>query len=526
MDNQLGKKGRVVFKEYNQHQMMLLPPSLEELIPKQHLVRLVNHIIDNVDIRILLKGFKGGGSSSYHPRMMLKVLIYGYCTQINSSRRIAKALMQDIHFMWLSGMQKPDFRTLNNFRSKYLKPVIEGVFIEVLGFLAEQGYVKLDNYFVDGTKIIADANKFSYIWAKNTHKYKELVKKKIKNLLDQIEEENNREQEKYGDKNLEEFGEDSQLTSEQINKKAEQINERLKELENSKELPGKQLRSMKAKKKRLENLGTKLKKYEDQEERLAGRNSCSKTDKDATFMQIKDKRVLPAYNIINGTENQFILNYTIEQTAGDASTFVRHMEELKRRIKKLPQRVCADGAFGSEENYHWLEQNKTGNYLKYTGIYYEKKRKYLEDKFHKDHFEYIGETDEYICPNKKRLKFKENKIRQNKNGYQSKLDVYQCEDCSNCPYSNECKKSMGNREFSFSKEYDRYKTQARDNLNSEIGVELKKRRGYDVETPFGDIKHNMGFSRFRLRGLDKVTIEWGLVSMCHNIRKAAILNIA
>lgn len=127
-------KKRAVFKPYIQHQTVLLPPSLEELIPQDHLVRVVNFVIDQLDIDPLLAEYKGGGTSSYHPRMMLKAWVFGYMMKVHSCRTLAKALREHIPFMWLAGMQQPDFRTLNDFRTKRMKGVIGDVFKQVVLF--------------------------------------------------------------------------------------------------------------------------------------------------------------------------------------------------------------------------------------------------------------------------------------------------------------------------------------------------------------------------------------------------------
>jgi len=269
------KSGKVVFKDYPQRQILLLPPSLEELIGPKHLVRVVNEVIERIDLKILEKGYKGGGASNYHPRMMLKVLVYAYSTKLYSCRRIDQALGQDIHFMWLSGMQRPDFRTINNFRGGTIKPIIEKIFGEVLNFLMDQGYVKLENYFVDGTKLQADANRHTAVWAKNTERYKEKLQTKVKELLTHIDEQNRREDEQYGDKQNESEGQDSTLTSEQIDQKANQINEQLT-LPTTREQQKKTLRVQR----KLRQAAQKMQHYEDQEKILAGRNSYSKTDSD------------------------------------------------------------------------------------------------------------------------------------------------------------------------------------------------------------------------------------------------------
>jgi transposase len=164
------RRARPVFKQYSQGQVMLLPPSLDELIPVNHLVRTVNSTVESLDIAPLIDTYIGGGTSSYHPRMLVKVLVYAYLQKIYSSRKIAKALREDINFMWLSAMNQPDFRTINGFRSERLKEVIDKVFGSMLTFLVDNKYVKLEDYFVDGTKMQADSNKHKITWRKNVER--------------------------------------------------------------------------------------------------------------------------------------------------------------------------------------------------------------------------------------------------------------------------------------------------------------------------------------------------------------------
>ena len=166
-----------VFKEYIMHQDYLLPPSYDELIEEEDLVRVVNRAIEEIDLSPLLNQYKGGGTSSYHPKMMLKVMVYAYSQKIYSSRKIAKALRENIHYMWISGGNQPDFHTINDFRGSRMKPVIDEIFGGVLEYLIEAGYVKLENYFVDGTKIEADTNKHKVVWAKRKETYGERVRK-------------------------------------------------------------------------------------------------------------------------------------------------------------------------------------------------------------------------------------------------------------------------------------------------------------------------------------------------------------
>ena len=519
----LPKSGQVIFKEYHQHQIQLLPPSLEELIPEKHLVRIINQLIDSLAIKALERPYRGGGSTSYHPKMMLKVIIYAYCTKVYSCRQIADSLQTNIHFMWLSASQRPTFKTINNFRSVIMKALIEEVFGQVLTFLLEDGYIKLENYFVDGTKLRADANKNSHLWAANTKRYKAGVSKRIKELLTEIDQLNEQEEILYGDKHLESYGEDSELTSEQIQEKAKAINEKINHRQAEKKITTQQAGKGKSQARQLAKDGAKLATYEQQEKLLNGRNSYSKTDPDATFMRMKDGQLLPAYNIIEGSENQFIVNYTIHQTLGETNEFVPHIKELARFTEQRPKNVIGDAAYGSEENYTYLQEHGLGNYLKYSGIYFEKSAKSKENPFHKDNFAYDPHQDQFTCPANQAVEFEYETRKKTKSGYQRKIRVYECSSCRTCSLAEACKRGKNNRQIKFSPAFEGYKKQVKENLSSELGMSLSKQRGVCAETPFGDIKHNMGYRRFRLRGLEKVHLEWGLVSIAHNLRKVSKL---
>ena len=195
------KKDGVVYKEYNQGQRMLLPPSLEELISEKHLVRVIDRVVEEMDLEAIYQSYKGGGTSSYHPKMLIKIIIYAYATQVYSGRQIAKQIRENIPFMWLSGGNQPDFRTINRFRVEKLKGNIQEGFTEVLEYLIGANYIRFEQYFVDGTKIEANANKYSFVWKKSTDKYKQQLQKKVAELFEKIDEINQEEEKIYGDVN-------------------------------------------------------------------------------------------------------------------------------------------------------------------------------------------------------------------------------------------------------------------------------------------------------------------------------------
>ena len=216
-----------------------MPPRLDELIPEEHLVRVINRAIDQLDLEPLLKQYKGGGTSSFHPGMMLKVIVYAYSEKVYSSRRIAKALRENVNFMWISGRSQPDFRTINHFRSSRMKAVIDDVFGSVMEYLVEAGYVKLENYFLDGTKVEANANKHKVVWEKRRRRYHGRLQEKIWELLKQIDEVNAAENAEYVDKDLEEMGGSGSgggMDAAKLAEKMAELNRRLAEQPENKSL--------------------------------------------------------------------------------------------------------------------------------------------------------------------------------------------------------------------------------------------------------------------------------------------------
>jgi transposase len=520
------KKGhqQVTFKPYTMDQPALLPPNLEELIPEDHLVRVVNRVIDELDLEPILKEYKGGGTSSYHPRMMLKVLVYAYTQRVNSSRQIAKGLRENVNFMWISGNNRPDFRTINRFRSSVMKEGVEVVFSEVVQYLIEGGYVKLENYFLDGTKIEANANKYSWVWAKSTAKYKARLQEKIQELLQNIEAENDAEQEAYGDKDLEEMGGGNKggggIDSEELKRRIERLNERLAEKMKDK-------RTAKAMRTLQEDYLPRQEKYEEQEKLLAGRNSYSKTDPDATFMRMKDDHMLngqlkPGYNVQIGTENQFVVGFSIHQKTNDMNLLIPHLNRVQERLGHLPRTVIADAGYGSEENYAYLEQAGVEGYVKYPLFNKQQKRSWRKQRFRAENWEYVPARDEYICPHQQRVTFQCNRVRTTDNGYRISFRVYECSSCAACPLKPQCTKAVGNRRIEINPTLIRYQKQAREKLVSDQGRKLRAQRGVEPESVFGRIKQDWGFRRFTLRGMDKVKLEWGLYCIAHDIAKLAV----
>jgi transposase len=170
------------FKPYQQNQRFLFPPSLDDMVSANHPVRVVSEVIDRIDIDIIIKKYKGIGSSSYHPRMLLKVLVYGYLNNIYSSRRIEASVKENIYFMWLSGMSQPDHHTINRFRSERLRNILKEVFAQIVLLLVDSGHVSLKEIYTDGSKIESVANRYSFVWGKAIKTSRERIKQQLKEL--------------------------------------------------------------------------------------------------------------------------------------------------------------------------------------------------------------------------------------------------------------------------------------------------------------------------------------------------------
>lgn len=518
MSRKTNKNNKITFKDYDMNQMCL-PMSLEDLIPQDHIVRIINQYIERMDIQPLLEKYKGGGTSSYHPKMMLKILIYAYSQKIYSSRKIAKAVRENIPFMWISGNNHPDFRTINRFRSTTMKDITEQVFANVLEMLVEDGYVKYEQYFVDGTKIEASSNRYTFVWAKSTKRYKEQLAGKVKQLFEEIDEINAKEDEEYEGFDLDEMGERSTLTAEKLEKRIRELNEKLA----GKPQPKKVYRLVRTLEK---DCLERQKKYERYEEILGDRNSFSKTDPDATFMRMKEDhmrngQLKPGYNVQIGTENQFILGYSVHQNRTDTGCLIDHLEKLKQMNGRVPEKIIADAGYGSEENYLYLQENQLDSYIKYNTYHKEQTRKSKKDPFQTANWPYFEHCDELICPQGKRMVYIYTKHGKTKQGYETETRIYECEDCSDCPLKNLCTKSSGDRRLQRNVRMQQFRKDARNKLLSETGREIYGRRKIEVEPVFGQLKWNRDFKRFLLRGMEKVKAEWGILCIAHNMIKVA-----
>jgi len=504
-----------VFKPYYQHQLMAFPPTFDELIPADHTVRLVDKIINVINVEPLLSAYHIRGASNYHPILLLKVLVYGYVTNTYSSRKLAIACRESVPFMWLSGMSKPDHNTINRFRGARLKHALRSVFEEVVKYLAEEGLLSIDKVYTDGTKIEANANKYTFVWKKSI----QTNKAKMKKQLDEIW--NYAQSVATVEDLLPEPPTAKTVSAESIQATVDKLNEVLANNDQVDKKTKAKLRYL------TKNYPETINKYEHQEEILAERNSYSKTDPDATFMRMKEDhmrngQLKPAYNVQISTSNQFIVNYTIHSNPTDTLTLKSHLEQHENSFNRPPKTLTADAGYGSEENYTLLEQKQVESFVKFNMFDKQQNARYNQKyPFATNQLFYNKQKDAYICPMGQSMDFVGTGKKRTTSGFEQHIRRYQAKNCSNCPLNGACHKSKGNRLIEINENLQRHKQKAHRLLNTEQGIGHRKKRCYDVEPVFANIKQNHGFRRFMLRGKQKVEIEWGLLAIAQNIRKKA-----
>ena len=502
---------KLAIKSDNRKQNLLLPPSLDEQVPENHMVRVVDAVIDRLDISDILSTYRGGGNSAFNPKMMLKVLVFAYLSNVYSSRRIEELLKRDIYFMWLAGMKRPDFRTINYYRGKRLKEGFDAVFTQVVRLLHEEGFVSLKVQYIDGTKIESVANKYTFVWRGSVEKYDARLKAKTEALLRQIEQNHAIENQ--------ENPVPEELTAEEVTKRVERIKEKV-DADNL----GKEER------KALKQIETdsvpRMNRYRGQLETMGPRNSYSKTDPDATFMRMKEDAMLngqlkPGYNVQISTENQFITNFGIYQRPTDTLTMISYLESFKARYGMQSEEIVADSGYGSEENYEYMFSNGMTPYVKYNMFHVEQRRGYRNNPFRVSNLFYNPYDDFYVCPMGQKLKFIRQEKRYTASGYQQTVSVYRASRCEGCPLRGQCHKSKRDRQIEVNHTLDDYKARAREFLTSEQGIKHRSNRPIEPEAVFGQIKECGRFRRLRLKGLTGAKIDFGLKALAHNLRKLA-----
>lgn len=494
---------------------LVLPLNTEILISEDDSVRLLNKIADQLDYKCLLNCYSHLGRPATPPKMLFKILAYAYMNNIHSTRMIEKACKRDINFMWLlCGQKAPDHNTINRFRSGQLKEVMEDLFYQLVTKLGDMDEIAYDNIFIDGTKIEANANKYTFVWKKSTEKNDLRLQEKLKLLIKEINE--------------------VYSTSFTIEEKAglSLLDEILKFLDNKRISSGIDFVYGKGnRKKPLQRHYDKLKeframqeKYDNYNQLFDGRNSFSKTDHDATFMHMKDdhmrnSQLKPGYNVQIGVEGEYVVGVDIFSERSDQLTLIPFLKNLQEHLPERYKNVVADAGYESEENYAYLSSTDQGAYIKPSNYEMNKKSSFKNNIGRRENMVFNPDSDEYTCHNKRILKYIGDKKRKSKSGYESIVKVYECESCEDCEYKPQCTKAKNNKQLQVAVNFINLRENALSNITSEKGIRLRINRSIQVEGAFGVIKEDYGFRRFLLRGKKNVKTEFLLVCFAFNINK-------
>ena len=498
--------------------MVLFPQRIDKDIAEEDPVRLVSGIVESLDLSSFRKLYKERGRSPYDPKMLLKVIIYAYMNNIYSCRKIERSLKRDVHFIWLAGYEQPDFITINRFRNR-VKHEINNVFTQLVLLLNAKGLVTLDVEYIDGTKIESKANKYTFVWRKTVEKNRAKLLEKIRVLLSQVDDaiaQDKAEEEAVS------------FTPETLTEIATELRDALAEQPASKSKEGKKaLRQKQKQVRQLEEMADKLSEYNSHLETLGERNSYSKTDKEATFMRMKEDamnngQTKPGYNLQIGTENQFITDFGFFPNPTDTLTMIPFLSSFSMRYDRQPKEVCADAGYGSEENYAYMEANGTEAYVKYNYFHKEQKRAFKNDIFRIENLYYNQDEDYFVCPMGQHMTRAGTRYDKTGSGYRTESAVYRAQRCEGCPLRWGCyKKKRGDREIEVNHRLMEYKRKARERLTSERGQEHRSRRPIEPEAVFGQMKYNMQYKRFRHFGKDKVTMDFAFFAIAFDIKKMA-----
>lgn len=488
-----------------------------EMIPADDSVRLLNAVLERLDYRKLHAAYSRLGRIERSPESLFKVMVYGYMNGIYSSRKLEQACRRDVNFMYLLGRAAaPDHATIARFRSERLAGVVEDLFSQLVGILAEAGELSLCNVFIDGTKLEANANRYSFVWKKSTQKNETKMQEKMKTELPKL---------------AAQFGVRFHAGENIRTKDLKKLLRHLYALQGEKTfVQGKGNRKSAWQKgiECIEGYLARQRKYDDYNRSFGDRNSFSKTDRDATFMRMKEDhmkngQLKPGYNITLGVDAEYIVGAMISQDRSDSSTFIPMMEKLHPLGYTKP---VADAGFESEENYTWCEENGQIAFIKPANHDQSKTKKYKSDIGKRENMYYDAENDAYICHAGHLIQAAYQKKIKSKAGYPLVTTVYSCVYCDGCPHKTRCIKGASktpleerSKNLYVSKTFQRQRREMEARITTDEGILLRMNRSIQVEGAFGVLKQDMGFRRFLLRGQVKVQTELFLLAVAFDINK-------
>jgi len=463
-----------IFKEYQPKQTFLLPPSLDDFVPANHEVHIISEVIDQIDLSSITEKYEGGGCPAYAPEMMMKVLVYAYSQKIYSGRRMAQELKTDTAFMYLSGMQYPDFRTICKFRSDHAAE-IPRIFVEVIWFCAQLGMVGLGHIAFDGAKLKANASIKQTRDQEGLEKEMKRIEEEIARMLETSGQIDQLEDAFYGERD------GSELPKELVKRER-----RLAKISEAKKL---------LEKEKLEKVNL--------------------TDSDSRIMQDKKKVKEPCYNgqLAVDDKEGVIVAADVVQDVTDHAQLEPMVEMVEKNLGDLPQEGSADAGYSSYDNLEYADNKDLDLYMPDNFQETLENKSEEEKRYHKSRFQYDETNDRYLCPEGKELSFSSEVKREDK----EPLRIYRGEECGNCPVRQKC--TNGKLRTVTRDGRESLMEEMRQKLKTPEGKKVYQKRMYTVEPVFGNIQGNRGKIMMSLRGKVKVKGEWLLMCLVHNIKK-------
>ena len=504
------------YTEFGEPYQLVLPLSLEGLVPNDDSVRLLSHELEELDYSLLYQAYSAKGRNpAVDPKTMFKILAYAYSQNIYSSRKIETACRRDINFMWLlAGQKAPDHSTIARFRTGFLAEACENLFYQMVKRLEQADELSKETVFIDGTKLEASANKYTFVWKKSVGKWEEKMFRKIQEAVQLLNHE-------Y----IQDFSVGAQTRTQDLQKISRFLEEKCR-ADETVFVYGRGKRKDKNQR-YLEMFRRFLERqtvYDWHTASLQGRNNYCKTDPDATFMHMKDDhmrnaQLKPGYNVQIAVDSEYIVAADIFQDRNDVWTLIPFLKTMEEKLGLRYPSVTADSGYESEEGYSFLRENRQKPYIKPQTYEKWKKRSFKKDISKRENMGYDEKADTYTCHAGKSLLPLFIKKQKSKSGYESEVTVYECEDCGRCPYKEKCTKAKGNKRLYISKSFLEKRQESYENILSETGIKYRMNRSIQAEGAFGVLKNDYGFQRFLLRGKTKVKLEILLLCLGYNINK-------
>ena len=515
----------ILQKDYTQNTsgfQLVLPLNLSCMIPENDSVRLLSRFVEEMDLTDLYSTYERI-PENLPPRRMLKIVLYSYMNGDFSSRSMQRNCLRDINFMYLlEGAKAPDHATFARFRTLHFAPCSDRIMAEMTNFLYEIGEISGEFIFIDGTKIEACANKYTFVW-------KKAVTKSLAKLLDKLAAFVAKCKESYGLRIV--YNDQVQM------RHVKKLRKKLYALKEAEGIvfvhgPGKRKSPLQKSIETLEGYLDKLKEYTQKIHNCGNRNSYSKTDHDATFMRMKEDamgngQLKAGYNLQHGVDSEYITWLTIGPQPTDTTTLIPFLKEMEEHLAFKYKKIVVDAGYESEENYLFLDENEQLSFIKPANYEISKTRRYRNAIGRVENMDYDEEQDCYTCKNGKKLTVVGVKKDKTATGYIREKTQYRCEDCSGCPHKaacikgNNCKTPLEERtkNLEVSKRFKEYRKEDLERILTEEGCRLRLNRSIQAEGSFGELKQDMGFRRFLCRGTQNVLAESTLLAMVHNINK-------